>query len=223
VRSVDVIDKKYLPFSVDQLRTHFAEVGAAADDRHLRYYSKSAAAARALDGRAPTGSATEIAKKTRAARQMEKDERFWVAAALMTAYYATDRVAAFTSLLTAALGSVPPMKEIETWNDALGDGVDLRLYFEVNLPAPQSYLTWLVDHLTERSLVPYLRDAAKAAGKTRLEGATKADAVLISPSTGVAVVFEAKVLSDVSSQVTYDATRNQLARSLDVLLDKILN
>jgi hypothetical protein len=34
------------------------------------------------------------------------------------------------------------------------------------------------------------------------------------------VVFEAKVLSDVSTGVRYDAARNQIARTIDVLLDE---
>jgi hypothetical protein len=53
-----------------------------------------------------------------------------------------------------------------------------------------------------------------------LEGATKADAVIVAPDTGFAVVFEANVLSDGSFHFRYDATRNQIARTLDVLMDE---
>jgi hypothetical protein len=53
----------------------------------------------------------------------------------------------------------------------------------------------------------------------RLEGATKADALLVC-DTGFSVLFEAKVLSDVSTMVSYDPTRNQLARCIDVALEK---
>lgn len=38
------------------------------------------------------------------------------------------------------------------------------------------------------------------------------------PATGVAVIFEAKVLSDVSTHITFDVARNQIARSIDVML-----
>ena len=38
-------------------------------------------------------------------------------------------------------------------------------------------------------------------------------------ATGVAVIFEAKVLSDISAHVTFDLARNQLARSIDVMLE----
>jgi hypothetical protein len=61
-----------------------------------------------------------------------------------------------------------------------------------------------------------VREAAAKA--TRLEGATKADAMLLAPDTGVAVIFEAKVLSDVSTHVTFDVARNQIARNIDVML-----
>jgi len=42
--------------------------------------------------------------------------------------------------------------------------------------------------------------------------------MLLAPATGVAVIFEAKVLSDISTHVTFDLARNQLARSIDVML-----
>jgi hypothetical protein len=40
------------------------------------------------------------------------------------------------------------------------------------------------------------------------------------PYSGVAVIFEAKVLSDVSTHVRFDLTRNQLARTIDVMLEE---
>ena len=39
------------------------------------------------------------------------------------------------------------------------------------------------------------------------------------PDTGVAVIFEAKVLSNVSTHITFDVARNQLARNIDVMLE----
>jgi hypothetical protein len=47
---------------------------------------------------------------------------------------------------------------------------------------------------------------------------TRTDAMLLA-ANGVAVIFEAKVLSDISSHVTFDFARNQLARNIDVMLD----
>lgn len=43
--------------------------------------------------------------------------------------------------------------------------------------------------------------------------------MLLAPATGVAVIFEAKVVSDISAHVTFDLARNQLARSIDVMLE----
>jgi hypothetical protein len=43
--------------------------------------------------------------------------------------------------------------------------------------------------------------------------------MLLAPTTGVAVIFEAKVLSDISTHVTFDLARNQLARNIDVMLE----
>ena len=51
-----------------------------------------------------------------------------------------------------------------------------------------------------------------------MEGTTRTDAMLLA-ANGVAAIFEAKVLSDISSHVTFDLARNQLARNIDVMLD----
>ena len=83
---------------------------------------------------------------------------------------------------------------------------------------PGRYRGWLRDHLDERAPIPYLREMAAAQG-SRLEGQTKADAMLLARDTGVAIIFEAKVLSDISTHVTFDVARNQLARTIDVLLE----
>ena len=206
----------YLPFTADQLREHFAPVADPGDkDRHLKYYYASVDAAKEYDQLIRTKKATPA--QTRLGRQMEKDERFWVATALMKLYHAdggSARVAAFADLLERA-GLRPPAG-LPRWDDALAG--PLALYFEANLPSPRSYRVWLRDHLDERAPIPYLKVQAAAAG-SRLEGTTKADAMLLAEDTGVAVIFEAKVLSDVSTHVTFDIARNQLARIIDVMLD----
>jgi len=207
---------KYLPFTSDQLRDHFAPVaGKALDDRHLRYFTDSLLRLAAhLDG-ADKGKPSK--SDVRIGRQLEKDERFWIVTALMNLYHRprgeAARAQAFGDLLQ--LAGLRPPKPFSDWVTAL-DG-SLELYFEVNLPSPTGYRTWLRNHLDERVLIPYVREAADKA--TRLEGTTKVDAMLLAPDTGVAVIFEAKVLSDVSTQVTFDVARNQLARNIDVMLD----
>ena len=207
----------YLRFSYAELAQHFAPVGVESGDpdRHLAYYRASLLNAAAT---IPAGSSQQMAKSTRLAHQIEKDERFWIVDTLMTAYHRSpDRVEAFAALLAKA--GLPAPGEFDFWHAALGRSDSLRLYFEVNLPAPAGYQVWLRGHLAERALVPLIRKDAITSNKTRLEGATKADAMLIPEDTNVAVLFEAKVLSDVSVQISYDAARNQLARTIDVMLD----
>ena len=49
-----------------------------------------------------------------------------------------------------------------------------------------------------------------------LEGATSVDAIIVNVDNGFALLIEAKVLSDVSTTVSFDAFRNQIARNMDV-------
>jgi hypothetical protein len=111
---------------------------------------------------------------------------------------------------------------VDTWEACL-EG-ELRLYFEVSLPSPDSYKTWLQKNIHERQIIPYIIDAAHEKNglniKKNLEGPTHLDALLLNVDNGFALAFEAKVLSDISYQVSYDSTRNQIARNIDVLLEK---
>jgi len=74
--------------------------------------------------------------------------------------------------------------------------------------------------LTERQLIPYVLDAAAGDSSARLEGFTHADTVLVSETSGFAVIFEAKVSADISYEITFDMMRNQIARYIDVMLEK---
>src|SRR5262249_28820488 len=216
-RMAAVLDATYLPFTADQLRAHFAPVTGTGDpDRHLAYYLASVRQAQAYADQVRQGM-TPTPAQARLGRQMEKDERFWVAAALMGLYHqdgGATRSKRFGQLLNRA-GLQPP-GSYASWPDALSGR--LELFFEVSLPSPPSYRHWLLDHLDERMPIPHLKTLAHGAGG-RLEGATKADAMLLAPGTGVAVIFEAKVLSDISTHVTFDLARNQIARLIDVMLD----
>ena len=213
----DVLHHTYLPFTADQLREHFAPVLSPGErDRHLTYYRASADEAREYDQLIRRGDKPTRAQ-TRLGRQMEKDERFWLATALMSLYHAdggSGREERFARLLERAGLRPPP--GFPRWEDTLAGALDL--FFEVNLPSPARYRAWLRDHLGERTPIPYLKEQAKGPG-ARLEGATRADAMLLAPATGVAIIFEAKVLSDISAHVTFDLARNQLARNIDVMLE----
>jgi hypothetical protein len=207
----------YLPFTADQLQGHFAPVLSAGEkNRHLRYYQASIDRASEYDDRNSCGIKPTPAQ-TRLGRQMEKDERFWVAAALMALYHADagrTRAEAFGGLLKRA--RLRPPSGFRHWTDALSGPLDL--FFEVNLPSPRCYRAWLGDHLDERVPIPYLRESVTAP-RSRLEGPTHADAMLLAHDTRVAIIFEAKVLSDVSTHVTFDVARNQLARTIDAMLE----
>lgn len=43
------------------------------------------------------------------------------------------------ALLRRCLGDVPHMEGLSSWEQALGPGQELRLFFEVSLPTPPEY------------------------------------------------------------------------------------
>ena len=104
-----------------------------------------------------------------------------------------------------------------------GQDDDWYLYFEVNLPAPKRYKAWLAENIRERQIIPYVLDAAYTRTGDRiragLEGSTHVDAMVLNRATGAAILVEAKVLSDVSYQISFDTMRNQVARNIDVMLE----
>jgi hypothetical protein len=212
----EVLHEIYLPFTENQLSGHFAPTLRGGDpERHMTYYRDSLETARLYSARDNLVKPTRA--ETRAGRQVEKDERFWVVSALMSLYHNSTkatRAEAFAGLLSRA--GLVPVAPFTSWTEALDGHLDL--YFEVSLPAPKLYSDALRDELELRCPIPYVRELAPP--RRALEGATKVDAMLIASATHIAVSFEAKVLSDVSSHVTYDVTRNQLARNIDVLLEK---
>lgn len=219
----EILHEIYLPFSKEQLREHFAPVGTHPTDPdvHVHPYCKSIRAAREWETHPVSGTPAEVAKAKRHALQIQKDERFWIARALMSHFHVPNRVHAFAGMLVICLGTVPPVEGLDSWEQALGDGEELKLYFEVSLPTPPGYRGHLAGRLGERVLIPHVLESAWTTAATghALEGATKADAVLVAPETGFAVLFEAKVLADASGGIGFDVLRNQLARSIDVMLE----
>jgi len=207
-----VIHPVYLPFTRQQLVPHFS------DDKHLDYFATSAI--RYAEFVARLGAKFDgmpITKEVRLARQIEKDERFWTACTLKVVFDA----GRFADILRIAFGDTPPITGFPSWEQCVGERADQELRFEVAVSSPQAYR----DSLRKRylsdgaaaHLVPYVVHAGK--GRTAYEGATKVDAVFRNRKTGFSVMFEAKVLSDISCDVTFDPFRNQLARNIDVMLD----
>jgi hypothetical protein len=202
------IHDKYLPFEKGDLARHFLS------DKQLDSLLASIQTYKAFlktNGDTPLA----ISKQVRIGRQVEKDERFWTVASLKAVYDADS----LPKLLERAMGAHCPIPGLDSWESAVGR--EGKLYFEVGISSPKSYR----DSLRERfrpdgpqgHVVPYVVSAA--GGRTDFEGATKVDAVFVNPENGFAVMFEAKVLSDISCQVTFDAFRNQLARNIDVMID----
>lgn len=208
----------YLPFSEDQLRSHFSNVrqkggcvGAA--DNHIEYYKRSIENYDEFTERTPNRKKRPISE-LKIPCQIEKDEKFWTASCLMTVFYDEKRVGQFVALFKKAYGPFPPIPVLESWEECF-DG-DLHLFFETNLPSPASYKNWLSTNLKGRQFIPYIVQSDN--GRKNLEGPTNVDALLINKSNGFAVLIEAKVLSDISYQITYDVMRNQIARNVDVML-----
>lgn len=133
----------------------------------------------------------------------------------MTVFHSPSRLDELCSLFGKAFGVAPPFGTGTAWQDCFRG--DLSPFFEPNLPSPALYREWLRAHLRERQFIPYVLESDD--GKKNLEGATNVDALLMNETNGFAVVIEAKVLSDISCQITYDVMRSQIARNIDVMLD----
>ena len=210
--TIEIMHPIYLPFTEDQFKKHCAKVkinGKIKDtyDGHLKYFNKS------LDNykNRPFNESASL-KDLRYPCQIEKDERFWTAACLMTIFHSKNRTKELHKLLSKAY---PNIQE-HIWDEHLSG--DLHLYFEANLPSPHEYKQlWLRGHLNQRQFIPYILESDNK--RKNLEGPTNVDAVLINADNGFAVVIEAKVLSDISYQTTYDTMRNQIARNIDVMLE----
>ena len=206
----------YLPFTEQQLLSHFADVRqngkSTKNAKHLKYYKDSIQKYNKYLANKPNRLGKSI-KEMRKPCQIEKDERFWIATCMMTIFYSQSRRQELTKLFRNAYGDLPPVRGLNTWEECFGE--DLHLFFEPNLPSPRSYKEWLLRNLTERQFIPYVLMAKK-----KLEGATNVDAILLNSKNGFAVIIEAKVLSDISYDITSDTMRNQIARNIDVMLEK---
>ena len=209
----DMIDKTYLPFIAEELKSHFiSDV-----DAQINYYQKSACRYHKFmqDHPDTVGTPLTAAKKP---RQIEKDEKFWTITATKNVFDHPLRTRMLTQLLSKTFGPNPPIYGLGSWDECL-EG-DLRLYFEACLSSPQSYVNWLRANLKRRQIIPYVLDAAARDNERTLEGATHVDAMFINLKNGFAWLIEAKVLSDVSYSISFDNYRNQIARNIDVMLDK---
>lgn len=215
-----MLQPTYLPFTEEQFRTHFARVKGAnshalTEQNHLKYYMQSIQAYNRFLDAHPKRQGLSL-KDMKKCCQIEKDEMFWTASCLMNVFHSTTRIQELGVLLRRAYGEKPPIFGVDDWEDCLNG--ELHLFFETNLPSPKLYKKWLRQNRKQRQFIPYVLESDN--GKKNLEGPTNVDAVLLNESNGFAVLIEAKVLSDISGQTTYDVMRNQMARNIDVMLEK---
>ena len=160
-----------------------------------------------------------ITDEVRLSRQIEKDERFWTACTLKVVFDA----GRFAEILRVAFGEEPPVAGFASWEQCVGERADQELRFEVAVSSPQSYRHALRNrYLTEGRYCPYrpLHSPCGQGTHCIRRISTKVDAVFRNRGTGFSAMFEAKVLSDISCDVTFDPFRNQLARNIDVMLDR---
>jgi hypothetical protein len=213
------IDSIYLPFSEEQLDRHLARRdglvdGVEADRGGIEYYLRSAAR---YHRHTPEDRLRNVIGELKYPRQIEKDERFWTAACLLAFQYCGSPKEHWINLLVKCFGERPLSAGFDSWAQLLGNNPTFLL--EAPLPSPQGYSKWLRQNIKFRNLVRYVLDSVPQNPLAKLEGFTHADAILISEDTGFSLVFESKVMSDISCQVTFDGARNQIARIIDVMLE----
>jgi hypothetical protein len=196
----DVLHQEFLPYTPEQLREHFigADDEGTDPERHLTKWRARIAEAHFKD-----------------TAYLERDETLWTAGALLAVHRADDALERWRSLLELVFGAAPSVAGRRAWSDLISGQV--QLFFEVGLRSPEPYRTWLSEHLEERQPIRTQLLASATQGIS-LESRTHLDAMLLCPETGLAVHFEAKVLSDIATRTKHDALRNQLARNLDCML-----
>lgn len=216
-RDKRVLHPTYLPFTEDQLLSHFvvAKDGSPSErTKYLEYYIGSIRRYDEFCSDNPDRKGKAFSDM-RFPCQVEKDERFWIVSSMMAVFYSSNRTTELVTLFKRAYGDSPPIEGIHDWKDCLSG--ELHLFFEPSLPSPRAYKEWLSENLAWRQFIPYILDSAYQ--KRNLEGATSVDALLLNAGSGFAIIIEAKVLSDISYGVVYDVMRNQLIRNIDVLME----
>lgn len=210
-------DVNYLPFKTSQLIKYFT------NPKHLNYFKKSSDNYhewKELKNKKYNSSHKRL-------RQIEKDEKFWVSKSFITIFEQVDKhkiTSNLKEILIKAFGDKPPFK-YDSWNSLIDtkNQDNLILKFEENIPSPKSYKEYLSENYKNHHFIKYILE--KAINKNReirkdLEGPTNVDALIINPSNGFNIFIEAKVLSDISYDVTNDIFRNQIARNVDVMTSK---
>lgn len=96
----------------------------------------------------------------------------------------------------------------------------MTLAFERQLSPPRAYLEWLAKEVNKHPM-RYVREQGREHGKAGkpLETNTHVDVVL--EAKNLLILVEVKFTSDISSQTTFNARRNQLARTIDAGMSRL--
>jgi hypothetical protein len=225
----EIIQETYLPYTKNQVEKYFLteknrreNIGkeTSQDFKHVKYYIKSAEKYKKWNTNPSVKNLTNL----KAACQVQKDEKFWTLQTFLSIFEQSEEELKndLLKILVKGFGKNPPLKDFKSWNQALSSPEDLVLIIEANVPSPIEYKEYLSQDLKSRQFIPYVLEAAEEKNgesyRKNLEKHTNVDAMIINVENGFNIFFEAKVLSDMSYMVSYDDSRNQIARNIDVML-----
>ena len=160
--------------------------------------------------------AKQSARKLNRLCRIQMDERIWTMSTMMNLYHNENRIELLSSVFQKAfLSEQPPIDGISRWEDCFSDGLELR--FEVSIPSPRSYNTWLEENSEKCQIIPYVLEAKHRMNHREIHSTI--DAVLYNPDINFAALIEAKLLADLSVDTINDVCRNQMARNIDVMLE----
>jgi len=218
VMECHMMHKKLIPYKEKTVKRYFNPIS---QEEHLNYFRKSIDRYKEYE----TNQAKFSHKKYKIYRQAEKDERFYTTRTFINLFERTDKKAILKKILVNAFGEIPPIKSSkkypQSWDNLVTD--DMTLCFEKDLPAPKEYKEFLSNNLNKRHFVEYIIDSGTDKDghyRKNLEGPSQIDAFIECKSSRLKIIIEAKYLSDISCDVTYDVTRNQIARNIDVMLEQ---
>src|SRR3712207_7284198 len=80
---------------------------------------------------------TTLFRSKKVVRQIEKDERVWVVAALMSVFHHPERARLLSALLARALGETPPVPDAASWHECLGGQIGRAHVWNPVTPTPR--------------------------------------------------------------------------------------
>jgi len=161
-----------------------------------------------------------LGTKLKVREQLEKDETYWTASTFIPIIRAKKKNKVLSEILQLVYGDIPPIDNFQSWDECLRDNTELIL--EKYIPSPQIYKDILKAEAKKRNIIPYIFQLTRKCGlfgklgTSRYENASQVDAVI--SNMHLSIFIESKVLSDISCTTTHDVTRNQIARTIDIML-----